>query len=513
MLLSLTLMLLAGVSLQYWRGGIASFAFTAGLFLLSGLLSVAYLVADYFTGEGVTDAVLFHLVAGTEGVGLLAFGDLLAQVAVALVALPLFLLTAIRRFRLTHAAGKTSRGSAPLLLRVSRSFVAPGLMSISLAVHPATLDGMTLWAQYMTEGPHEDIAQFVRPVELAAISGQRKNLVYLYVESLERTYFDEKKFPGLIQNLRELEKDSVSFQGLVQAPMTGWTVAGMTASQCGIPLSTFNVGLNRMGDRTRFLPGATCMGDLLKSEGYQLTYVGGADLSFAGKGNFYTTHGFDEIVGLREIDALTGGRHGKSKWGIYDDTTLEVVYRKFEQLSQAGTPFGLFSLTLDTHPPSGHATPACSGIVYGDGKNKMLNAVHCADHLVGRFIRRVKASPYAGGTVLVVGSDHLVMNSDATSLIQAPGELPRSNLLLVFDPDAQPRVVARPGTTLDIAPTVLSHLGYQIDEFAMGRNLLGTGPTMVEKYGFDVFVGKVERWRMDLWRYWNSPEGNGAATD
>lgn len=509
MLPPLTLMIVVGILLLYCRGAAASFALTAGLFLLSGLLSIAYFAADYFTGEGVTDAVLFHLVAGPEGAGVLGFTDLLVQAGLALAGLLVFLAVAIRRFRRAARQRDISQAHVPVLLRSLRALAAPVLACVSLAVHPATIDGMTLWSQYRIES-ETDISQFVQPVELAAAPRPHKNLVYLYLESLERTYFDESKFPGLIRNLRELEKDSVSFHGLRQAPMTGWTIAGMTASQCGIPMSTFNVGANRMGERKRFLPGATCMGDLLKNEGYHLTYVGGADLNFAGKGNFYTTHGFDEIIGLEEMDVLTGGKLPKSKWGMYDDTTLDVVYQKFEQLSQTGRPFGLFSLTLDTHPPSGHATPACGEMVYGDGENKMLNAVHCADHLVGHFIRKIRSSQYAESTILVVGSDHLVMNSDATLLIQAPGALPRNNLLLLFDTSAQPGIVNRVGTTLDVAPTVLSQLGYQIDEFAMGRNLFGKGPTMVEKYGFDVFAGKVERWRTDLWKYWNPPQDKQA---
>ena len=208
------------------------------------------------------------------------------------------------------------------------------------------------------------------------------------------------------------------------------------------------------------------------------------------------------------MDALTGGNQPKSKWGMYDDTTLDVAFQKFEQLSRAGKPFGLFSLTLDTHPPSGHVTPACSGQVYGDGQNKMLNAVHCADQLIGTFIRKIRSSPYAENTILVVGSDHLVLSSDASALIQAPGGMPRNNLLLVFDAGQPPRIVSRAGTTLDIAPTLLSLLGYESGEYAMGRNLFGKNPTMVEKFGFDVFAGKVEHWRTELWKYWNPPPGN-----
>lgn len=495
-----------GILLLNWRGSIATFVFSAILFLLSGFLSIGYLTADYFTNDGLTDAVLFHLVVGAEGVGLLDFLDLLVKVGLGIAALLTFLGLAIHRFQ-KFVKNRRLLAQAPPELHFWRTLSALVCANVSLAVHPATIDGVTLWTQYHNESENSDISEFVRPIRYTSVTGApKKNLVYIYLESLERTYFDESKFPGLIRYLRELEKAAISFHGLVQAPMTGWTIAGMTASQCGIPMSTFNVGANRMGERNQFLPGATCLGDILKKEGYYLTYVGGADLKFAGKGNFYSTHGFDEIIGLREMDALSLRPQPKSEWGVYDDTTLNLVYQKFEELSQGDKPFGLFSLTLDTHPPRGHKTPACAGMVYGDGKNEMLNAVYCADYLVARFIHKIRSSPYADNTILVVGSDHLVMNSEATALIQRPGTLPRNNLLLVFDPSSQAKIVIRAGTTLDVAPTLFSLLGYEIDAFAMGRNLLGKNPTMVEKYGFDVFAGKVEHWRTDLWKYWNPPQ-------
>lgn len=114
-----------------------------------------------------------------------------------------------------------------------------------------------------------------------APAAQAKNLVYIYAESLERTYLDENLFPGLITELKELEQSALSFTGLEQVSGTHWTIAGMVASQCGIPLVTASGG-NAMSGIDRFLPGATCLGDVLHTRGYNLIYMGGADNDFAG---------------------------------------------------------------------------------------------------------------------------------------------------------------------------------------------------------------------------------------
>jgi len=38
-----------------------------------------------------------------------------------------------------------------------------------------------------------------------------------------------------------------------------------------------------------FMPDAVCLGDILKSQGYHLEFMGGANNEFAGKGLFYKT--------------------------------------------------------------------------------------------------------------------------------------------------------------------------------------------------------------------------------
>ena len=55
----------------------------------------------------------------------------------------------------------------------------------------------------------------------------------------------------------------------------------MVASLCGIILTPNE---NHYNADNRFLPSATCLGDLLKSVGYYNVYIGGAPSEFTGKG-------------------------------------------------------------------------------------------------------------------------------------------------------------------------------------------------------------------------------------
>ena len=140
----------------------------------------------------------------------------------------------------------------------------------------------------------------------------------------------------------------------------------------------------------KFMPLAKCAGDILNDAGYELHYMGGADTEFGGKGKFYSTHGFSSVEGWKELKPMLKNPNYKSPWGVYDDELLDLVFERALSLSDNNKPFGLFTLTLDTHHPYGYLSEPCKNKSYQDGLNRILNAVHCVDMLVGNFIEKYK---------------------------------------------------------------------------------------------------------------------------
>jgi phosphoglycerol transferase len=184
---------------------------------------------------------------------------------------------------------------------------------------------------------------------------------------------------------------------------------------------------------------------------------------------------------------------------------LQTAFDKFRELSAGEQPFALFLLTLDTHPPRGHETPSCKSIRYGEGGYAMLNAVHCADRLVSEFVTRIE--DYAAEQrsenelVVIVASDHLMMHNEISPILdEHRGQ--RENLWLARSAELEPGVVQREATTLDIAPTVLSLLGWDVESMALGRNLLKPAPTLIERYGQARFFTMLQHWRLNLWKTW-----------
>ncbi|MCI5146228.1 MAG: phosphatidylglycerol--membrane-oligosaccharide glycerophosphotransferase, partial [Candidatus Electrothrix sp. AR3] len=378
-----------------------------GIFYL--FYSVFYFICYYFTGKGIDYSVLYHVKYGLEGAG---FNEYRGLIFFSILFILFF--SSLGFFLLLKAAKHRKQPSGYTFLFLGFLFFLSG------ASHPANID---LYSLFMEE-EGVPFMKYYRTPYLDPLRKQPRNFVLIYAESLERTYWDEKIFPGLITSLKAKEAEGISFTNLGEYPETGWTIAGMVASQCGLPLVSPSHG-NSMGGMDSFLTGAVCMGEMLKQDGYHLAFMGGASLKFAGKGKFYTTHGFTEVLGRRELKPLLADASYNSGWGLHDDSLFDLAAQKFEDLSKKKQPFGLVVLTLDTHG-NDHLSRSCQNISYGDGTNSTLNAVACSSYLIDRFIERLRQSPQYKDTVIAVASDHLAMRNGASGLLEQSGK--RRNL-------------------------------------------------------------------------------------
>lgn len=486
--LSLSVMLLAGavaMSLSSRRRRSPAHAAVAVGFTLVSALSACFLAADHFTGRGIDESVLYHVEYGLEGAGFSEYTSLTIGV-LALAALGIGV--AIAFYLFAHRFGRAGSPERPL---------ATGLLVLAACiVNPATTDGMAL-----VRGTRRSSTAFERYYRKPTIVAHRtpdegrRNLVFLYLESLERTYLDQQRFPGLIRHLSELEKQATSFIQIDQLPGTEFTMAGLVASQCGIPLVTASEG-NSMSGMDSFLPGATCLGDLLRSDGYHLSFMGGAPSAFAGKQKFLATHGFHSIQGLADLRPRLRDPAYVSTWGIYDDSLLQYVYDEFEKLSRAEAPFALFTLTLDTH--DGNASRSVEHLAKAHDRHRILGAVAGSDQLTFEFVQKVRSSEWSAQTTIVLASDHLAMASTAPPELNG---VERRNLLMIINgQDMLPGQVAKRGTTLDTGPTVLRALGMRGD-IGLGRDLLGPEPTLLTE--LPSASETIAGWRSELSNFWD----------
>ena len=150
---------------------------------------------------------------------------------------------------------------AALLLALASVDASPAFHQISELVKSQSREGDPDFAAYYKEPSKQ-------------IDNPQLNLVYIYGESLERTYFDNDAFPNLTPELGRIKDEAIDFSNTMQLPGTDYTIAGMVASQCGIPLFAPFEG-NASASVSSFFPQNICLGDILKNSGYENYFVQG----------------------------------------------------------------------------------------------------------------------------------------------------------------------------------------------------------------------------------------------
>ncbi|MDD2383618.1 MAG: sulfatase-like hydrolase/transferase [Sulfurospirillaceae bacterium] len=464
------------------------------------ILTVFFIVSDYFTGEGINDAVIYHLRYGLDDSG---FGDYYNIISIGLFLFIASLTLSIFYYRMV-------KNSVVVHHHIVKRLLSGGFLIVALVLHPTVKAAYTMASKALgfesALGQKYPFTEYYKTPNVSALSDEHPNLVYIFAESFETTYFDEDIFPSLVKQLRGLKEQSLYFTDIRQALGTSWTIAGMTSVLCGLPLVTPSTNAhspqgNSMSKMSSFYSGATCLSDLLHEEGYTLTYRSGSSLAFAGVDKLYKTHHFGDVKGVKELKNVIKNPNYKNPWGLYDDTLLDIAFNDFKKLSSSKRKFALFLSTMDTHHPYGHVSKSCQRQTYKDGTNSMLNAVACSDELITKFIKQIQNSPYGKNTVIVVGSDHLAMHNLAIDDLMK-GE--RRDLFMIFPPTLlEHQIIDKPATTLDIGATILPFLGYK-GQLGLGRDILSEEGTLIER--LDDFEKILSAWSTDISQFWGFPK-------
>lgn len=461
--------------------------------LFTGLSFIFYFVSDYFTGEGITQAVFYHLQFGIEGADITSHIPMILVGSLVIGGLFFLFGYIIFKFPTTHIniSKNTQRAIVSLLL------VA---IVLSLLSNPLIQYTHAILQRETTIFFNQEDSDFYNYYKEPTLerTDTPKNLVFIYAEGLEHTYFNETLFPNLVSQLKEQQKDAITFTDIRSLEASSWTMGGMVTSQCGIPLLTYSHG-NSMGGIDSFLPAATCITDLLKEEGYDISFLGGANLSFAGKKKFLETHSFDSIRGKKEWINRYGNTIPYNEWGLHDDTLMNESYDRFLEKSKQSDPFALFLLTLDTHPPHGFLSPSCN-TTYTKKNNAMLDAVKCTDQQISNLIESIKSSPYANETTIVLVSDHLAQKNTATSLLEKTPN--RRNLFMILPPNNNShKNVTNTGSQLDIFPSLLPYLGFN-GSLGLGRDLQSKDYSPEETF---FIQNNYYLWENDIFNFWSFP--------
>ncbi len=332
---------------------------------------------------------------------------------------------------------------------------------------------------------------FVDPNKIPLKSSKKKNVIYIYLESMETTYASAasggKQGTNYMPNLTEYARENDSFSntkllgGSHSTEGTGWTMAALFSTTTGIPYA-LPADANVIDKDSKFTPGITALGDILEKEGYNQEFLCGSDADFAGRRNFFEQHGNYKIFDL--YSARDAGYIPKDYyvwWGFEDKYLFQIAKDEITQLAAEDKPFNFTMLTVDTHHVGGYVCDLC-GNKYD---NVTANVVSCTDAQLKEFIDWIQHQDFYEDTVIVLTGDHPRMD---TNLVVNTSYYDRTNYNCIINSSVSSKNMKnREFTPMDWFPTVLAAMGYEIegDRLGIGTNLYGETPTLAEEMGFE----------------------------
>ncbi|MBQ8599240.1 MAG: sulfatase-like hydrolase/transferase, partial [Oscillospiraceae bacterium] len=312
------------------------------------------------------------------------------------------------------------------------SALCAGAGSLFLLYYSAETTGLFYYASNHVARSQIFEQQYADPAETAVTFPENKrNLIYLYIESMECSYLSRElggaMERNLIPELYALAESNTNFShndgvgGFLEATEASWTIGAMTAQTAGIPLKTPDFSQNNYGSQGElFLPGATTLIDLLREHGYVQALMVGSDADFGGRRAYYSQHGVEWIYDLYTApkdDILSAEQ---SKWGLADCQLYTYARQELTKLAQQDQPFAFTLLTSDTHHVGGYQCGYCKA---EDGE-PYEQSISCASRQAAEWIRWLETQPFYENTTVVISGDHLSMDN-AYFLSTVPLTYPR----------------------------------------------------------------------------------------
>ena len=457
---------------------------------------VCFFAARWFVtvyGRIGFDSILFTLQSSLDGVQSdlvrsYLLGGLLP--AVVCTALSCAILLLLRRLPV--------RGLVSILTSVALAIGLIGYAAVDVELTDYVRDLIWRGQLYESEYVDPDTVQITFPEE-------KRNLVYIMLESMETTYLSEDlggaSDVNLIPELYELARDNINFShtdgvgGFHATNGASWTIGAIVAQTAGIPLkvpSGIEDWQNGYGKDGVFLPGAASIMNILDDAGYHTSFLCGSDANFGGRKTYYRTHGTDAIY-----DIYTARRDGIVPkdyfvwWGMEDLHLFEYAKQELTEISQGDEPFAFTMLTVDTHHIGGYQCEYCRG----EYEESYEQSIACSSRQVLEFIQWLQEQPFYENTTVIITGDHLSMDNGYFQRNVDEGYQRMVYHCILNSAVESGNTKNREYCAVDLFPTTLAAMGCTIegDRLGLGTNLFSNLPTLAEKWGFEEFNSELSK--------------------
>ncbi len=375
------------------------------------------------------------------------------------------------------------------------SSVISVVLLVTFFANALSIVGFPAWYKLISQKTTLYDTEYIDPnsVEIS-FPEKKRNLVYIYLESMETSFFAQTQSGTLEYNvIPELYtlaeeninfSDNVSIGGWHYSTNSNWTMASLISQTSGVPLTLdFNTSLD---EDAALLPGITNINDILNENGYYQATMFGSNGEFAGRKQYYLEHNTDVVYDLYsayEDGIVPEGYH--VWWGMEDKYLYEYAKQKLTEISDMDKPFAFSMLTADTHHTNGYICDKCEN----EYDEQYENVYACASKQVFEFVEWLKTQDFYENTTVIICGDHQSMDAAYFNKVSPPGYARYVYNCIINSPVVPELRENRNFTSADMFPTTLAALGCTIegDRLGLGTNLFSDTPTLPETIGFVVY--------------------------
>jgi phosphoglycerol transferase MdoB-like AlkP superfamily enzyme len=314
--------------------------------------------------------------------------------------------------------------------------------------------------------PGETFLDEKEPVDIIrhvphAHPAHRMNVVLVTVESLSAGflgYFGNGD--SLTPELDALIDESLFFENFYATGTR--TVRGLEAVTLSLPPTPGRAIVKRLGRET----GLWSLGGVLRDQGYDVEFLYGGYGYFDNMNAFFAGNGYD-VYDRMDVPSEKVGF--ENAWGMADEYLFNLALDRGDQATEAGRPFFLHIMTTSNHRPYTYPEGRID-VPSGTGR---AGAVKYADWAIGDFLRHARDKPWFDDTLFVILADH---QASSAGRVQVPAQRYLIPMWFYSPGNIKPDIVSTLSSQIDVAPTLLSLLGFEYDSSAFGQDILATSP-------------------------------------
>lgn len=323
--------------------------------------------------------------------------------------------------------------------------------------------------QYMAD---DEMQRLFNPVHTPAdtVTFKPKNVVVMIIESFGKEYIgslnrDLQGYEGFTPFTDELVSRSLTFGHSYSNGRK--SIDGMPSVLSGIPMFIEPFFLTPAS-----LNNVSGLAGELGKKGYETAFFHGAPNGSMGFQAFARATGFKEYYGKIEYEREEGSGDFDGTWAIWDEPFMQYYCRVMGRMRE---PFMTALFTASSHHP--FVIPQEYRDSFPEGKQPIHKCICYTDHALRRFFESARREPWFANTLFVITADHTNQSDmaryqtdlglfEVPVIFYAPGDSTLTGL--------RNDVIAQ---QIDIMPTVLGYLGYDLPYVAFGCDLLSTPPT------------------------------------